>query len=171
MRTLLEVLRFQAAWFAAVLGAAAGHPWWGAAGVAALLAIHLATSSSRTREARVMGLGALVGVAVDGGAGAAGWLRLGGEANGALVHLVWFGLLWANFASTLNGSLAWLRNGLLPAIGLGALGGPLAYLAGHRLGAVDFPRGTGVALAFVAVTWTIATPLLARLAPRLGGRS
>ena len=49
---------------------------------------------------------------------------------------------------------------------LGALGGPLAYLAGERLGAIDLAAGP-VPLLVLAVAWGSVIPLLVGLSERL----
>ena len=62
--------------------------------------------------------------------------------------------------------MAWLQGRPVLGAALGAIGGPLAFLAGERLGAVDFPRGHGVGLASLAVVWGVALPFLFRIAGR-----
>jgi hypothetical protein len=76
--------------------------------------------------------------------------------------------MWMLFATTLNVSLRWLRRYPLAAIALGAIGGPLAYWAGARLGAMEFaaPVAATAALAF---GWALLTPLLVWLAQRFDG--
>ena len=50
----------------------------------------------------------------------------------------------------------------------GAVAGPLAYYGGHRLGAVNF-TDMNMALLYLAIGWSIFTPLLLFLAKRLDG--
>jgi hypothetical protein len=71
--------------------------------------------------------------------------------------------LWLNFAATLNVSMAWLRGRFLLAALFGAIGGPLAYYSGAKLGATEaLPTSTGMLL--LAIGWGIMTPLLVWLA-------
>ena len=53
---------------------------------------------------------------------------------------------------------------------LGAVGGPLAYLAGEKLGAITFNQPL-FAIAALAVIWAVAMPLLVVLATRMDGMS
>ena len=46
---------------------------------------------------------------------------------------------------------------------IGLIGGPLAYIAGTKLGAVTLPRGN-LSLLILAIEWAILTPLLTRKA-------
>ncbi len=77
---------------------------------------------------------------------------------------LWLVALWANFATTLNVSLSWLHGKPLMAAILGALGGPLAYWAGERLGAIEMDRPLLVPLLVVGLAWSIVTPALFGLA-------
>ena len=71
--------------------------------------------------------------------------------------------LWLNFAATLNVSMAWLRGRYLLAALFGALGGPLAYYSGAKLGATTgLPTPCGMLV--LAVAWGGMTPLLVRIA-------
>ena len=80
----------------------------------------------------------------------------------------WMVALWALFATTLNVSLRWLR--ARPWLGalLGALGGPAAYYAGARLGALELATA-GAGLGAIAIGWAVLTPLLLGTARRLDG--
>ena len=62
----------------------------------------------------------------------------------------WILALWALFATTLTCSSRWLKNSLLGPRCFGALGGPLSYWAGMRLGALQFaaPSPALVALSY-----------------------
>jgi hypothetical protein len=79
----------------------------------------------------------------------------------------WISALWANFGITLRHSLRWLERHLVLASLLGALIGPLSYVAGARLGAISFPEPS-LALASLAALWALYLPLLFALSARLG---
>ena len=82
----------------------------------------------------------------------------------------WILGMWINFALTLNGSMRWLHGRYLLAAGLGAIGGPLAYMAGVRLGAAE-PLASGtVVYGSLAVAWAIAVPLLVLATERVNRR-
>jgi cell division protein FtsW (lipid II flippase) len=80
----------------------------------------------------------------------------------------WMVAMWALFATTLNVSLRWLRPHVGLAALIGAVGGPAAYYAGARLGAIEFTVA-GAAMAAIALGWAVLTPLLLRVAARLDG--
>jgi hypothetical protein len=157
---------FQAGWFACVLGAARGFPWQGAL-VALLIAGFMVLRSKQPRdELALVAAAAVAGFAFDSALALAGWVDFKGAVPAALLAPVWMVALWVLFATTLNVSLRWLRE--WPALGVlfGAVGGPVAYYAGERLGALQFADPL-LGLTAVALGWALATPLLVVLARRL----
>jgi len=168
MPALANFVAFQLGWFACVLGAAYGLPWAGTAAALAIVAWHL-SRAPRPRAELALVLGAAgIGALWDSALAALGLVAF---PNGTLVEGTaphWMVALWMVFATTLNVSLAWLRRSLLVAAALGAVGGPLAYLAGAKLGALVFLQHD-LALAALALGWGVLTPLLVVLARRHDG--
>ena len=162
-RKVINVALFQAAWFAAVLGAAKGMLWLGPLAMIPTLAIHLALQENQRGEVRLLLAAGLLGFLFDTAFVAGGVFT-------PLQHLLprpfsppWMVGLWLNFAATLNVSMAWLRGRYLLASLFGAVGGPLAYYSGAKLGATEaLPTSSGLLL--LAIGWGIMTPLLVWLA-------
>ena len=63
----------------------------------------------------------------------------------------------------------WLRRRYLLAAALGLTGGPLAFLAGERLGAVSFLPPRVSHLLLLGLCWSVARPLLVYFTDRLFG--
>lgn len=165
----INALLSQVAWFGAVIGAARGLPWIGVAAVAAVGAWHLARAESPVREFVLLALALAGGAVFETLMVQAGLLQF--SSGGALLAgtaPVWMIALWANFATMLNVSLRVLRSRLLAASLLGAIGAPLAYYGGQKLGAVQMPS-LEPALAAIAAGWAILTPLLFLAARRFDG--
>ena len=76
-----------------------------------------------------------------------GWLEYPNGMFAPVVAPYWILSMWVLFATTLNVSLAWLHGRYTLAAVFGAIGGPLSYLAGARLGAVTLaePRAAVIA--------------------------
>lgn len=165
-RTALNLLTFQAAWFACIGGAAAGRVWMGPMVAAAAAAIHLCLTrrDERRREGAFIVAAALGGTLVD-----AAMCRMnvtvygGGRLAGVWYCPLWMSALWLAFATTIRGSLSWLRGREWLAAAFGAIGGPLAYWAGARMGALSLGNPTDFSLSVVGITWAIATPMLFRI--------
>lgn len=171
MSTLTVVINaflFQVAWFAAVLGAAGGLPWLGVVAVAAVAGMHLARARMPGRELALLLAATAMGAVFETFLVRAGLLQFEGGAVLAGTAPVWMVALWSNFATTLNVSLRLLRTRLLAATLLGAIGAPLAYYAGSKLGAVRMPD-VNSALVAIAIGWALLTPLLFLAARRLDG--
>ncbi len=165
VRAILLFLWSQVGWFACVLGAARGHVWLGPVVVAVSLAVHVGRRRERLREGAVLAVSALVGFLVDTALLRAGVVRI----SGAAFPPLWLVALWPNFISTTaeDGILRSLpRRPLLAAI-LGAIGGPLAYDAGARLGAIALGPNRLVSLAVVGLVWAAAVPALVTVRARL----
>jgi hypothetical protein len=165
-RKVINVILFQVAWFAAVLGAARGMLWLGPVAMIPTLVIHLAFQENRRGEVKLLLVAGLLGFLFD-------TTFVAGGVFTPLQHLFprpfsppWMICLWLNFAATLNVSMAWLRERYILAAAFGAVGGPLAYYSGAKLGATEaLPTTTGMLL--LAIGWGIMTPLLVRLARAL----
>ena len=166
---LQNFILFQAGWFACVLGgASAEYMWAGTVVAAVIVAVHLARATNLRSEALLVLLTAAVGTAWDSGLMMAGLYTFH---NGAVVSgliPVWMIAMWLLFATTLNVSMTWMKGRYLLAAIFGAIGGPVAYYAGHRLGAVDF-NNTSMTMIAVAVGWSIIMPTLMLLTTRFNG--
>jgi hypothetical protein len=109
-----------------------------------------------------------IGLVFDSALIGAGWVRY---PSGTLVTGLapqWIVAMWMLFGTTLNVSLAWLRPLPRAAAALGAIGGPLAYWGGARLGGMEFVVPFD-ATAALAVGWAVVTPMLCRVARRFDG--
>lgn len=167
---VLNYLLYQAGWFACVLGAAWGRPWLGSALGVLPVAAHVALSVRR-RDAITLALAtAALGLAVDASQIALGTLRFDVGTVVARLPPPWLVLVWAQFAMTFHFGLAWLKSHPLRAAVFGALGGPLAFLGGARLGIVTLHPALWPSLLSLAVTWALAIPAAACLAARQDGR-
>lgn len=168
MTLVTNIVLFQAGWFACVLGAAHGQPWIGAIAAAPIVAWHTLRAAHPARELALVGVAIAVGALFETALLQANFIRF---PQGALfdgLAPLWMVALWALLATTLNVSLRRLR--AHPALGalLGGIGGPIAYYAGARLGAIEL-AAAGTSLAAIAIGWALFTPLLLASARRLDG--
>ena len=174
MRALAGFVAFYVCWFACVGGAARGLPWLGPLAVAAYAIACLRTVPSgvaRMRHAWLFGLAGVVGYAADSVLVLTGVLRFPPHAVLGWPSTAWMVALWVLQAAVLGGAMAWMQGRFALAAVAGAIGGPLAYLAGERMGAAVLGPTQAVALTAIAAEWALAMPLLvwmemrARLAP------
>jgi hypothetical protein len=160
VRTFCNFALAQAGWLACVLSAAADRAWLGIAATCVLIGVHLTLSAERRSEVLLVLTAGFVGAATDTLLAQLAFLRFEGG-----IAPLWMIALWMLFATTLRSSLAWLRTHLAVAAVVGALGGPAAYAAGERLGALEIPD-VWTSYAAIGVAWALALPLLLLFAHR-----
>lgn len=165
---LFNFAAFEAGWLACVLGAANDMPWLGPAVVAIAVALHLRMSANPGPETRLIILAVVMGLVFDSLLVSSGWLTY---PNGMPVPgfaPYWILAMWALFATTLNVSMSWIKANLVLAAVMGAIFGPLSYLAGQRLGGLQLINDTA-SIVSLAIIWAIAMPLLVIAARRYDG--
>jgi hypothetical protein len=170
IRVVVNLAASEAGWFACVSGAANGLPWAGPLFVLVLVALHLHFSKRPGRELGLVFSAMLIGLFADSLLVFSGLVSYpsGIWIDGMAPY--WIIAMWAMFATTLNVSMRWLRKRNALAAALGAVGGPLAYVAGQELGAITLEQPV-LALVALAIIWAVAMPLLIALAIRLDGVS
>ena len=158
---IVNIVGYDVAWFGCVVGAAFGFAWAGIALAAANVAWHLRVSPVVRTEAVVVFGGALVGVSADALMVLAGVYEYRPRPEGlSLEFLALFFAMWASFGTTMRIAMrfAWRRwwAGAL----LGLIGGPLAYLAAAKIGAVTLPEGGAVwgSLLVIGAAYGVLTP-------------
>ena len=166
--TIVNFILFQLGWLACVISAAKGLPLLGALIAACIIVFHIWRAALPLTELKLIAFALLIGAVWDS---VLVWQGLLIYQSGILLPHVapyWIIIMWALFATTLNVSLRWLKGRVLYAIVFGAIGGPLAYYAGQRLGAVEFSE-TVYALSALLVGWALFTPVLMALSQRYDG--
>lgn len=169
MQLLANLIVFQCGWFACVLAAAHDYPWLGTAAAMLIVGWHLYRLPRPATGLALILLCGLLGLVLDSLPVALGLLHYH---SGMLISDLapnWIIAMWLLFATLPNISLRWLRGHMALAAGLGAVGGPLAYYAGIRLGAASFTEPAWQALLLLAANWAIAMPLIMALASRFDG--
>lgn len=167
MRLIINVAIIYAAWFATVLAAAGGQPLTAAAFSIAAAAINVSMARKRLPECRLVLQVAAVGILFDSIVINFGLAKYASPGVIAQFPPLWMISLWMAFATTINVSLAWLQQRLPLASALAAIGGPLSYYAGARLGGMIFSEPLWLSIAAIAILWAAAFPLILWLARRI----
>ena len=164
---LLNYTLYQAGWLACILGAAWHQPDAGAAVALVLVALHLGLTREPALELRLVALALVVGLIVESWQVASGTYRFPGHG----LHLgpvpAWLLLLWAQFATAFRYSLRGLLMRPFAAVTFGAAGGPLAFLAGARLGAVTLQPPLTMSLMRLSGAWLLALLVFSMAVRRL----
>ena len=170
MAILINFAAFQLGWFSAVLGAAKGMPWAGPLVIALVLILHFYQAKRPVEEFGLVLVSAFIGTWFDSMLVAFGWVSYPSGQWHAMLAPYWIIAMWMLFATTLNLSLTWLRGRPWLAAVVGAISGPLTYVAGTKLGAMQF-LDQQAALTALAVGWAIMLPALVKLGTRFDGFS
>jgi hypothetical protein len=165
---LANLVVFQIAWFAAVLGAAHGMPLWGTVCVLGAIAWHLGVAKEPAKEALLVGIVCVLGFALESIHAAHGLVRYPSGQPVAQLAPYWMVALWGLLAIALNVTLRWLRGHWWLAGVLGATAGPASFASGVALGGAQFVDRTP-ALAALALSWACALPVLVWLSIRFDG--
>lgn len=165
---LVNFAAFQIGWFACVIGGANGLPWIGPVAVAVIVTYHLWCAQVAAPEATLILAAGLIGTVWDSGMVAFAGFSYSSGMLIANTAPYWIVAMWMLFATTLNVSLRWLKRRWLLAALFGAVGGPLAYYAGAKLGALAFDD-LALAMTALAIGWGALVPLLVGLSNRLDG--
>ena len=158
MGLAINFIGFQLGWFACVISAAYGKTFLALIAVLLIIALHLYRNSSLA-ELYLILTATVIGFIWESLMLTSGWLSYGLAADSVVFAPVWLVAMWALFATTINFSMAWLKQRWLFASLMGAVFGPLAFIAGEKLGAVQF-LDRSLALLALAIGWALLLPLL-----------
>jgi hypothetical protein len=172
LRQVWSVVGLNIGWFACVLAATWNLHWLSVLIVSALGAIHLAVvgRAGVPCASLLMAASLVFGLVLD-----TTLIMLGTfEPNRWLMPYpattIWLLMLWVNFSLVLNESLQFLQRHLLIAAVMGALFGPLAYLAASRLEAIHIMNPVNRKLLLICIAWAVAMPLISLTARSLYDR-
>lgn len=152
---VVNFVLFQIAWFVAVWGAAEGYGWMGPAAVAGWVIFFMAWHRPARQDGTLLLMTGLIGFCMDSILVWSGSLQFPEWAGPAFPTTIWMVALWINLGASLRHSLKWLTGRYLLGLLFGAIGGPLAYLAGEKLNAISVLEPVPVVIA-----WAIAMPLV-----------
>lgn len=149
---------FQLAWLIAVWSASVGLPWLGPVAVVAWISAYAFWQvSARADFPLWVGAGVLGGIA-DSILVWSGAIAFPESAGPGFPTTLWMVALWVNFAAALRHCIGWLCGRFVVATVFGAIGGPLAYLAGDKLGAIEIHL-----IPAVVIAWILVMPCLLAL--------
>ena len=170
MAFLLNFAMFQIGWFSSVIGGAQQMPWIGPLVVSIALALHFFLARRPGQELILVLSCAAIGAVFDSVLVAAGWVQYPSGLIREAVAPYWIITMWMLFATTLNVSMRWLRGKQKLAAIFGLLGGPLAYIAGQKLGGINLVNEFA-ALAALGIGWAVIMPVLLSLSTVFDGMS
>ena len=165
---LANFVLFQIGWFACVVGAAHDMPLVGSCVALAVVAWHVLRATEPAEALNLVLFAFVIGTVWDSALVMSGWVRF---SNGNFIEGVapyWILALWALFATTLNVSMAWLQGRWILLVLFGAVGGPMSYWGGARMGAMTIVDPVSITVA-LAIGWAVMMVLLMLAARHFNG--
>ena len=159
MNPLLNVAIYQLVWFVAVMGGES-LVWL----ALVLILVHFVLTPLPKTDFVLVALVLIIGMLVDGTLRQTGFFIF---AEDRFPIPLWLGCVWIALATLFNHSLHWLKERLVLAGLLGVFGGPIAYLAGGRLGAAEFSLSLPWSITILALVWGMLVPGLVYLSGKV----
>ena len=168
MSVLLNAIAFKVAWLSTIFGGGNELPMLGPLAVMIAVGLHLWFAAEPHRELTLVAITGAIGLAWDSVIVSAGWMSYPSGTFIAGLAPYWILGMWMLFATTLNVTFRWLHSRMLLAAVMGAVFGPLSYMAGSAAGAVQLNNPTAVYIT-LSVSWALLMPGLLMLARQLDG--
>jgi hypothetical protein len=170
MNLILNFAVFHLGWLACVVGAASNMSLLGSLVAILLIAVHLFRVADFRTEFYLIVAAMLIGFIWETLLLSQQWLAYAGASLGSSLAPYWLVIMWALFATTINASMAWMKDRWLLAVVMGAIFGPMAFIAGEKLGAVEFLDNQRALIA-LSFGWAILMPLILWVAAKINGFS
>ena len=166
MALLVNFIGFQVGWFACVLGAANDKELLGMIIALGVIIFHAVTQGDLRKELKLVLAATVIGLLWETWVLNLNILRYPSHPEALFWAPTWLIMMWALFATTINLSMGWLKDRWVLAVFMGAIFGPLAFVAGEKLGAVVFLDST-LSMITLAIGWGLLMPLLLWIAERI----
>jgi len=157
-KKLFNIIGFQVGWWSCVLGVQNGHAYLGPVVISIFLITHIALNEDVRDEIVFIETVGVLGALVDTSFLLTSLITYQGLTF-AYIAPFWIIAMWLGFSATINHSLAWLDGKWFFAFLLGAVFGPLSYIAGLKFGAVDF-QISFFTITILATVWGITVPFI-----------
>ena len=166
MALLVNFIGFQVGWFACVLGAANDKELLGMIIALGIVIYHVVNQGDSRKELKLVLVAVVIGLFWETWVLNLNILRYPSHPEALFWAPTWLIMMWALFATTINLSMGWLKDRWVLAVFMGAIFGPLAFVAGEKLGAVVFLDST-LSMITLAIGWGLLMPLLLWIAERI----
>ena len=166
MALLVNFIGFQVGWLACVLGAANDKELLGMIIALGVIIYHVVNQGDSRKELKLVLASTVIGLIWETWVLNLNILRYPSHPEALFWAPTWLIMMWALFATTINLSMGWLKGRWVLAVFMGAIFGPLAFVAGEKLGAVVFLDSI-LSMITLAIGWGLLMPLLLWIAERI----
>jgi len=131
MALLVNFIGFQVGWFACVLGAANDKELLGMIIALGIVIYHVVNQGDSRKELKLVLAATVIGLLWETWVLNLNILRYPSHPEALFWAPTWLIMMWALFATTINLSMGWLKDRWVLAVFMGAIFGPLAFVAGE----------------------------------------
>ena len=153
---IVNLIAFKIGWVSSVFGATSELPWFGPLWILGWTISFFAWQRKLTTEWVLLVGAAIIGYIFDSVMVLLHFIEFPPEVRLGEPSPFWMVAMWVNFAATLRYSLGWMRDRFILGAIIGLALGPLAYITGSGLGAIEITSG----ILPIAIEWLIGIPLL-----------
>tara|TARA_Y100000590_G_C15454556_1_gene914038 strand:- start:131 stop:658 length:528 start_codon:yes stop_codon:yes gene_type:complete len=161
VKNIFNIVGFQLSWWGCVLGVKNEMVYLGPILMVIFLILHFYVFTFNYSEIKLIVLFGIIGTLIDSSMAFLGILKYNGiYSPSTVIAPLWITAMWCGFTATVNHSLSWLKNRYFSSGLLGAVAGPLSYLAGVKFDAIQFNSSPILALIIVSLFYAITIPLI-----------
>tara|TARA_B110000014_G_C20026765_1_gene533013 strand:+ start:593 stop:1114 length:522 start_codon:yes stop_codon:yes gene_type:complete len=167
MKNIYNMVCFQIGWWICSIGAKNEQFYLGPIFMLFFIALHIMCISENKWEIILIICGSIFGIVVDTSLIYFNIINYQDTFSNFTLAPLWIIAMWAGFCTTINHSLGWLKGHFILAFLLGAIFGPLSYIAGLQMGIIFFLTVPLHTCLILAIIWGISIPLLFLLNEKL----
>tara|TARA_B100002052_G_scaffold131750_2_gene121024 strand:+ start:8081 stop:8620 length:540 start_codon:yes stop_codon:yes gene_type:complete len=158
---ILNAVFFYTIWWGCVLGIKYSYNYLGALLTIVLGAFHINIVPDFKKEIKLILYVGLLGFVVESFYLHSYLLKYNGYIYpNSLFPPLWILCMWLGFAGTLNYSMFWMKDRWVVMFLSGAIFGPMSYLAGLKLGVLNFNFSNLLTIIIIGITWGLAIPIM-----------
>ena len=158
---VFNAISFYVVWWGCVLGVKLGYNYLGPILTFLFIVIHLKLISKPKEEIKLILSCGLLGLIIESFHFQTNFLSYQGYIfPNIFFPPIWIICMWVGFAGTLNYSMFWMKNRWLMMVVSGAIFGPISYVAGLKLGVINFNFSYEFSIFVLSLVWGASIPIM-----------
>ena len=158
---IFNVISFYVVWWGCVIGVNLEHNYLGLLLTCLFVIFHLNIISNLNKEWKLLVACFALGSIVESIHLHSGILVYKGYIlNNEIFPPSWIICMWIGFGGTLNYSMGWMKSSWILQFVMGAVFGPISYVAGVKLGVISFYYSFEITVFVLGVIWGLSIPVM-----------
>ncbi len=158
---IFNAISFYVIWWGCVIGVNLGYNYLGLLLTCLFLIFHLKIISNSSNEWKLLLACFILGSIVESIHLHSNVLVYKGYIfNNEIFPPLWIICMWIGFGGTLNYSMGWMKDRWILQFVMGAVFGPMSYVAGVKLGVISFYYSFKITILVLGVIWGLSIPVM-----------